>query len=112
MTEDFKQVTVGFKVTALQKREIEAAAKRVGVDVSTYLRDMLLGGHEKVRRFTNVPDELVIHRQYPERVSSDLAVLKSKHKKHSCSGIIAASLKVAAENEKRLVSNKIKNYLT
>lgn len=56
---DSKQTTVGFKVSALKKREIEQVAADLGIDVSTYLRDQILYQHERVKRLSRVPDELV-----------------------------------------------------
>lgn len=106
-----QQVTVGFKVTGLQKREIEAAARRMEVDVSTYLRSLTLGGHEKITRFQKVPDALVIQ---SERVGEGIELLKrllAHYPGYSCSDLILASLHAALQNEQRIVSLKIKNYL-
>lgn len=111
MEDIMQQVTVGFKVTGLQKKEIEAGARRMEMDVSGYLRSLTLGGHEKIMRFAAVPDALVVQ---PGRVGESIEVLKKllgHYPGHSCSDIIAASLKAALENEQRVVSLKIKNYL-
>lgn len=111
MTETQKQVTVGFKVSVDQKKEIEAAARRLGVDVSTYLREILMGQHSKVKRFTAVPDALVIDQEYIPTMTEQLKRLWSKHSSHTVSEIIHAALALALENEDRVVSNKIKKYL-
>lgn len=106
-----QQITVGFKVTGLQKKEIEAAAHRMGVDVSTYLRSMTFNGHEKIKRFQQVPDALVIA---PERVGECIDLLKKLlafYPSRSCTDLILASLHAGLENERRIVSLKIKNYL-
>ena len=104
-------ITVGFKVTGLQKKEIEAAAHRMDVDVSTYLRSLTFGGHEKIKRFQLVPDALVIA---PDRVGECFAVLQkllAYYPERPCTDVIIASLEAALANEQRIVSLKIKNYL-
>ena len=107
---DSKQITVGFKVAALKKKEIAQTAADLGMDVSTYLREGILGEHEKVARLSHVPDELVFDTEDIETALKVVQYLKGKHPKQSASKIILAALKLSAENETLFVSNKIKNH--
>jgi len=108
---DSKQTTVGFKVDGLTKKEIARTAAELGVDVSTYLRDGILGEHEKIKRLSNVPDELVIDEEDLETALKIVQYLKGRHPKHSTSKILLGALKIAAQNETLFVSNKLKNHL-
>lgn len=108
---DSKQTTVGFKVAALKKREIEQTAADLGIDVSTYLRDYLLASHEKVNRLSVVPDELVFNESEIEESLKIVNYLKKLNPKYTTSKIMLAALKIAVKNESRIVSNKIKNNI-
>ena len=108
---DSKQTTVGFKVAALKKREIEQTAADLGIDVSTYLRDRILAQHESVTRLSKVPDELVFHEDEIEVALRAIKYLKKKHPKHSTSKLMLAALKLVVKNESRIISNKIKKHI-
>lgn len=108
---DSKQVTIGFKVAVLKKREIEQTAADLGIDVSTYLRDRLLAQHESVTRLSKVPDELVFDGDEIEVALRAIRFLKKKHPKYSTSKLMLAVLKIAVKNESRIVSSKIKNHI-
>ena len=108
---DSKQTTVGFKVAALTKKEIEQTAADLGIDVSTYLRDRLLARHESVARLSKMPDELVFHEDEIEVALRAIKFLKKRHPKHSTSILMLAALKLAVKNESRVVSNKIKKHI-
>lgn len=105
------QITVGFKVTAQQKHDIEAAAKRLDTDVSAYLRSLLLPGHEKVKRFLHLPDEVLVAPQQVQEAIEAITVLRGKYPKRSPSDLLLAALKMAAASEDLLVSIKIKKFL-
>jgi len=108
---DSKQTTVGFKVAAFKKREIEQTAADLGMDVSTYLRDGIMGMHEKITRLSHIPDELVVNSEEIESALKAILYLKRKHPKKSTSKILLGALKIAAQNETRIASNKLKNHL-
>ena len=108
---DSKQTTVGFKVAALKKKEIEQTAADLGIDVSTYLRDYLLAGHQKVNRLSAVPDELIFNESEIGEALKIINYLKKLNPKYSNSKIMLAALKIAVENESRFISNKIKNNI-
>ena len=108
---DSKQITVGFKVPALKKKEIDRTAAELGVDVSTYLRDGILGDHEKIKRLSNVPDELVFAPEDIEAALETIQYLQSRHPKASSSQILLGALKLAAQNETRIASSKLIKHL-
>lgn len=108
---DSKQVTIGFKVSAFKKKEIEQTAADLGVDVSTYLRDGILAQHEKVARLSRLPDELIFHESEIEEALKLVCRLKKEYPKCSTSKLLEGALAVALENESRIVSFKIKNYI-
>ena len=95
---DSKQFTVGFKVSAFKKKEIEQTAADLGIDVSTYLRDRILAQHEKVNRLSIVPDELVFNETEIEEALRAIKYLKKKHPKVSTSKLMQAALKLAVQN--------------
>lgn len=108
---DSKQVTIGFKVAALKKKEITQTAADLEMDVSTYLREGILGTHEKVARLSHIPDELVFDTEDIETALKVVQYLKGRHPKQSTSKILLGALKIAAQNETRIASNKLKNHL-
>ena len=55
------QVTIGFKVPASQKREIDQTAKNIGIDTSKYIRGLVMKNHKKVNKLSNYPEKLIFN---------------------------------------------------
>lgn len=106
-----KQVTVGFKVSANLKKRIEQVASQSGMDVSNYLRGLLLKRHNKISALCDYPNELVFDTEATQQILDLISELQSSHVDVSVPSILIATLKLAKENENRIISNKLQKYL-
>ncbi len=104
------QVTVGFKVPALVKKNIDNTAKEYGMDTSSYLRSILLDKHKRLAKVMHTPDELLLASEDAEQILHLASSLQKKHSKESVSHILIAALKMAKEHETYILSNKLKNF--
>lgn len=111
MSLNSKTVTVGFKVPPLLKRKIKETSIRLGLDVSSYLRELFFGTHPKIARLSAYPDALIIDDHYQEEVEVRLQKLRKKYPNHSNSQLIAAALGQAVHGEKQLIPIKLKKFI-
>ena len=105
------QVVVGFKVPASKKREIDQTAKNLSMDISTYMRGIVMENHEKINQLSTYPEKLIFNDAEIKQLETLLGKLPQKYWNKNFKGILIAALKASIENEKRIVSNKIGNYI-
>ena len=103
------KATVGFKVALTKKAEIESTAQKLGLNVSQYLEGLVFRNHDKINELCN--RQIQIPANVEEYLLQLIQPLKAKYPNLSELKLIALSLKLANDNENRIISNKIKNYL-
>lgn len=108
-TNDQPKVTVGFKVTQEQKRAISDTAQKLNMNTSQYLEGMVFQNHATIQELSS--RKIQISAEQEAKLFSLLQPLRDKYPKLSDLQLIAGGLKVAADNENRILSNKIKKYL-
>ena len=109
-----KTSTVGFKVTPAQKRAIAQTAQRLDMDVSTYLRGLCLERHPTLEARAIIPEMLVFSEAEISEVLSIIEQLRSANPKlHPVPirELMISALRLALDNQHRIVSNKLKNYV-
>ncbi len=111
MSLNSKTVTVGFKVPPLQKRKIKETAIRLGLDVSSYLRELFFGDHPKIAHLSAYPDKLIIEDKYQAMVEQHLKKLEKKYPNYSNSQFIAAALEQAVKGEQQFIPIKLKKFI-
>lgn len=102
--------TICFRAKPSEKLTISAFAQKNGMDLSNYCKMLVLSGHEKLLELWDDPREQIVDQFHQEQIESTLIKLKDSYPLLSDSELILKALQLALDNDKRIISNKIKNY--